>query len=72
MLKNCWRTYLNKVRDILGILVDVNLKSSEKEEYLEIIVEPYPYPVSYKGQYRYRSGSTKHELNGAALELLKG
>jgi ATP-dependent DNA helicase RecG len=63
----------NKVRDILGILVDVNLKSNEKGEYLEIIVEPYPYPVSYKGQYHYRSGSTKQELKGAALDrfLLK-
>jgi ATP-dependent DNA helicase RecG len=33
---------------------------------LEIIVDPYPYPVSYKGEYHYRSGSTKQELKGAA------
>ena len=57
----------NKVRDILGILVDVNLKSSPDGEYLEIIVESYPYPINYKGQYHYRSGSTKQELTGAAL-----
>ncbi|TKY91836.1 MAG: winged helix-turn-helix transcriptional regulator [Candidatus Methanomarinus sp.] len=37
-------------------------------EYLEVVVEPYPYPVSYKGQYHYRSGSTKQELKGAALD----
>lgn len=28
----------------------------------------HPYPVSYKGQYFYRSGSTKQELKGAALD----
>jgi len=63
----------NKVRDILGIIVDVNLKIDKGKEFLEILVEPYPYPVSYKGQYHYRSGSTKQELKGAALNafLLK-
>jgi ATP-dependent DNA helicase RecG len=59
----------NKVRDILGIIVDVNLKRTKAGlEYIEIAVEPYPYPVSYKGQYHYRSGSTKQELKGAALD----
>ena len=63
----------NKVRDVLGILVDVNLKRSGKLEFIEIVVEPYPYPVSYKGEYHVRSGSTKQELKGAALDqfLLK-
>ena len=63
----------NKTKDILGILVDVNLKTKAKKNYLQIVVEPYPYPVSYKGQYHYRSGSTKQELKGAALDkfLLK-
>ena len=63
----------NKVRDILGIMVDVNLREEAGEETLEIVVEPYPYPVSYKGEYHYRSGSTKQELKGAALDrfLLK-
>lgn len=58
----------NKVRDTLGVLVDVNLHKTKNGEYLEIIVEPYPYPVNYKGQYHYRSGSTKQELKGAALD----
>ena len=63
----------NKVRDILGIIIDVNLKSKGSKEYLELVVEPYPYPVSYKGKYHYRSGSTKQELKGSALDafLLK-
>jgi len=58
----------NKVRDILGIIVDVNLNKDNNIEYLKIVVEPYPYPVSYKGQYHYCSGSTKQELKGAALD----
>ena len=58
----------NKVRDVLGILVDVNLYQVKQGDYLEIIVEPYPNGISYKGQYHYRSGSTKQELKGAALE----
>lgn len=58
----------NKVKDTLGILVDVNLLESFKGNYIEIIVEAYPYPVNYKGQYHYRSGSTKQELKGTALD----
>ena len=58
----------NKVRDILGILVDVNLHETENGQYIEINIEAYPYPVNYKGQYHYRSGSTKQELKGAALD----
>lgn len=58
----------NKVRDVLGIMVKVNLRVGAGKEYLEIVVEPYPYPVSYKGEYHCRSGSTKQELKGAALD----
>src|SRR3954462_6497372 len=58
----------NKVRDILGIMVDMNLQKVEGKELVEIRVEPYPSPISYKGEYHYRSGSTKQELKGAALE----
>ena len=58
----------NKVRDILGIMVDVNLRKEAGDEFLEILVEPYPYPVSYRGEYHFRSGSTKQELKGAALD----
>jgi ATP-dependent DNA helicase RecG len=58
----------NKIRDVLGIMADVNLREEGGKEYLEIRVDPYPYPVSYKGEYHYRSGSTKQELKGAALD----
>lgn len=58
----------NKVRDILGILADVNLHTTNQGDFIEIIVEAYPYPVNYKGQYHYRSGSTKQELKGPSLD----
>ena len=58
----------NKVKDTLGILVDVNLNKTASGDFIEIVVEAYPYPVNYKGQYHYRSGSTKQELKGAALD----
>lgn len=58
----------NKVLDILGIIVDVNLEYENSKKYIQIFVEQYPYPISYKGQYHYRTGSTKKELKGAALD----
>ncbi len=58
----------NKVRDVLGIIVDVNLHETKDGKYLEIITESYPNAISYKGQYHYRSGSTKQELKGVALD----
>ncbi len=57
----------NKVRDVLGIIVDINLHETKDGEYLEIITESYPNAISYKGQYHYRSGSTKQELKGNSL-----
>ena len=57
----------NKVRDVLGIIVDVNLYSEEDKDYLEIVTLPSSYPVNFKGEYHYRSGSTKQLLKGTAL-----
>ena len=57
----------NKVRDVLGIIVDVNLLTENALNYIEIVVPPYSNPINYKGQYHYRSGSTKQELKGVAL-----
>lgn len=58
----------NKVRDLMGILVEVNRLKKQKKDYLEIIVEAYPYPISYRGRYYLRSGATNQELKGAALD----
>ena len=58
----------NKITTILGIVVDVNLHETDQGDYIEIVVEPQHNPISYKGEYHYRSGSTKQELKGAALD----
>ena len=58
----------NKVRDILGILVEVNCLNNNELQYIEIVVEAYPYPISYRGHYYQRSGATNQELKGASLD----
>ena len=58
----------NKVVSFLGIVADVNVLHKEGKEYIEINVAPSDVPISYKGKYYFRSGSTLQELNGAALQ----
>ncbi len=58
----------NKITTVLGIVAEVNLHETEQGDYIEIVVEPQPNPISCKGEYHYRSGSTKQELKGAALD----
>ena len=58
----------NKVVSFLGIVADVNVLHKDGKEYIEINVAPSDVPISYKGKYYVRSGSTLQELNGAALQ----
>jgi len=58
----------NKIVTNLGIVADVNLKRIDSLDFIEIIVHPSNIPISYKGVYHYRSGSTKQELKGVALQ----
>ena len=57
----------NKIINKLGIVVDVNLYEKDNKEYICISVDSQPYPVSYNGEYHYRSGSTKQQLVGQQL-----
>lgn len=57
----------NKIQSLLGVVPSVNLYNENDKEYLAISVEHYPYPVSYKGEYFVRSGSSVQELKGNAL-----
>jgi len=57
----------NKVRDLLGILVATNLHEDKGLYYLEITTPPYNVPISLRGRYYFRSGSTNQELTGAPL-----
>jgi len=63
----------NKTVSHLGVVVDVNLHRKSGRYYLELNVPASKVPVSYHGTYHYRSGSTKQELKGIALQnwLLK-
>lgn len=58
----------NKIVTTLGIVCDVNLLQKEGKEYIEITVEPSNVPIAYKGEYHYRSGATKQQLKGTALQ----
>ncbi len=63
----------NKIRDVLGVMAEVNLLQDNGRHYIEIIIPPYSVPISFRGRYYYRSGTTKQELIGNALNefLLK-
>jgi len=57
----------NKVRNTMGISVEVNLHHENKKYFIEIITHPYSVPISIRGRYYYRCGSTKQELTEASL-----
>lgn len=63
----------NKVRNAIGIMVEVNLHEKTGKYFIEIVTHSYSVPISLRGRYYYRSGSTKQELTGASLNefLLK-
>ncbi|NND77872.1 MAG: transcriptional regulator [Flavobacteriales bacterium] len=57
----------SKIKNRLGILCPVNLHDNNGKKYIEIIVQAYSNPISYRGKYYTRSGSSTHELNGVEL-----
>ena len=63
----------NKIKNLMGIVAEVNLLQEDGKYFIEIVVQPYSVPISLRGRYYYRSGSVKQELTGAALSefLLK-
>lgn len=63
----------NKIRNAMGITVGVNLHEASGNRFIELITPPYSVPISLRGRYYLRSGSTKQELTGASLNefLLK-
>ncbi len=63
----------NKIRNAMGISSEINLHEEKGKYFIEINTHPYSVPISVRGRYYYRSGSTKQELTGASLNefLLK-
>ena len=66
-IKKLMKDIPNKIQTGLGILTEVNKHTKDGLNYIEIKVEPSSFPVSYHGEYHYRSGSTKQQLTGIAL-----
>src|ERR1044072_8400119 len=60
----------NKAVNHLGLVVDVNMHEKSGKHFIEIIVPTSTVPIAYHGVYHYRSGSTKQELKGIALQNL--
>ena len=58
----------NKIIMSMGFVADVSLLQQDGKDYLAISVMQCGNPISFKGKYYYRTGSTLQELNGTALQ----
>lgn len=58
----------SKIKNGLGIVCEVNLYDEQDKYFIEIIVKSFTEPISYKGKFYFRSGSTNQLLNGASLK----
>lgn len=57
----------NKIKDTTGLICEVNLHEENNKYFIEIVVESMTIPVSYRGKFYIRSGSTNQLLTGTAL-----
>ena len=58
----------NKIVNSMGLVADVNLHEQAGRAYIVVIIDSSNVPISYRGKYYYRSGSTMQEMNGASLQ----
>ncbi len=58
----------NKIVNSMGLVADVNLNEQDERTYIEVTIDSSNVPISYKGKYYYRSGSTMQEMNGVPLQ----
>lgn len=58
----------NKIINAFGFVPDVKLKKENSKEILAIKIKPYKPPVSFRGKFYVRSGSTTQELKGTQLQ----
>ncbi|MCL2063382.1 MAG: winged helix-turn-helix transcriptional regulator [Candidatus Cloacimonetes bacterium] len=58
----------NKIKNAMAIIAEISLQNKNSKEYISINVNAYPFPISYRGIYYIRSGSTTQELTGNALD----
>jgi len=58
----------NKIRQQLGIIARVESVTEDGNTFIRIQVKKYAYPISYRGHYYKRSGSTTVEITGHELD----
>ena len=51
----------NKILSTMGLICPVDMLPDGDKSYFQIRVEKYPFPVSYRGKYYKRSGSTTQD-----------
>ena len=69
-LKELLEQLPNKIRQALGLVATVRLAGTKTAPYVSITVPKHPNPISYRGHYYRRSGSTTQEITGNALSEL--
>ena len=57
----------NKINSFLGIIPEIDHIKEKGKSLLQIKIKSYKNPISYKGRFYYRSGSTNQELRGNEL-----
>jgi ATP-dependent DNA helicase RecG len=57
----------NKIKGILGIVADVRAIKKSGKQIIKIAIKKYTAPISYRGAFYIRSGSTTTELKGVEL-----
>jgi ATP-dependent DNA helicase RecG len=57
----------NIIKNLLGIIVEVDSIQIENKSIIQVKVPKYSNPISYHGKFYFRSGSTTQELGGATL-----
>lgn len=57
----------NKIKDILGIVASIKSVRPQSKSVIKISVNKYTAPISCKGKFYKRSGSTTTELRGLEL-----
>lgn len=58
----------SKIREWLGLTPEVQLKKSKDKEYIEVRIKETNSPISLRGKYYVRSGSTNQELRNNELQ----
>ncbi|MEA2043688.1 MAG: ATP-binding protein [Bacteroidota bacterium] len=58
----------SKIKNSLEIIVDIIHSETDQKDYIEIKIDPHPFPISYKGRYYKRMGATTNELTGTKLD----